>query len=169
MRIVAISGSLRSSSSTSALMRLAAEVAPEGIVVELYEGLGELPHFSPDLDTDDPPQAVQQLRATIRNADAVIFCTPEYAHGMPGSLKNLLDWLVSWTEMGAKPIAAISASPSADGGKYAHAWLVQTLETMAMNIVEKRIVPFVKNRLATNDAALRDELREVVQSLTRST
>ncbi|HEX8618912.1 MAG TPA: NADPH-dependent FMN reductase [Thermoanaerobaculia bacterium] len=165
LRVVAISGSLRSSSSTSALLRLAGEVAPSDVSITFYEGLGDLPHFSPDLDTDDPPPAVAALRALLRDADALLICTPEYAHGMPGSLKNMLDWLVSWTELVGKRIAALSASPSADGGSYAHAWLVQTLEVMSTNVVTKLKVPFVKNRLATNDETLKDELRGVLSAL----
>jgi NAD(P)H-dependent FMN reductase len=165
MRVVAISGSLRTSSSTSALLRLAATVAPEHVEVTLYEGIGDLPHFTPDLDTDDPPPAVQTLRAALREADALVICTPEYAHGMPGSLKNMLDWLVSWPELVGKRIAALSASPSSDGGSYAHAWLVQTLQVMSTEVVATLIVPFVKNRLASNDEKLREELRAVLYRL----
>jgi chromate reductase len=165
MRIVAISGSLRASSSTSAVLRLAREVAPAHVDVTFYEGVGDLPHFTPDLDTDDPPAAVQTLRAVLREADALLICTPEYAHGMPGSLKNMLDWLVSWPELVGKRIAALSASPSSDGGSYAHAWLVQTLEVMSTNVVATLIIPYVKNRLAANDEKLRAELREVLYRL----
>lgn len=165
MRVVAISGSLRASSSTSAVLRLAKEVAPATVEVTFYEGVGDLPHFSPDLDTDDPPPAVQTLRAALREADALLICTPEYAHGMPGSLKNMLDWLVSWPELAGKRIAALSASPSSDGGSYAHAWLVQTLEVMSTNVVATLTIPYVKNRLASNDEKLRAELREVLYRL----
>jgi len=165
MRVVAISGSLRTSSSTSAVLRLAAEVAPADVEVSCYEGLGDLPHFTPDLDTDDPPPAVQVLRAALRDADALLICTPEYAHGMPGSLKNMLDWLVSWPELVGKRIAALSASPSADGGSYAHAWLVQTLEVMSTNVVAKLTIPYVKTRLAANDEKLREDLRAVLYRL----
>lgn len=165
MRIVAISGSLRTSSSTSALLHLAATVAPEHVEVTFYDGIGDLPHFTPDLDTDEPPPAVQTLRATLREADALVICTPEYAHGMPGSLKNMLDWLVSWPELVGKRIAALSASPSSDGGSYAHAWLVQTLQVMSTEVVATLIVPFVKNRLASNDETLREELRAVLYRL----
>ncbi|HYK01260.1 MAG TPA: NAD(P)H-dependent oxidoreductase [Thermoanaerobaculia bacterium] len=165
MRVVAISGSLRASSSTSAVLRLAKEVAPPNVEVTFYEGVGDLPHFTPDLDTDEPPAAVQTLRAALREADALLICTPEYAHGMPGSLKNMLDWVVSWPELVGKRIAALSASPSSDGGSYAHAWLVQTLEVMSTNVVATLIVPYVKNRLASNDETLRAELREVLYRL----
>ncbi len=165
MRVAAISGSLRAASSTSAVVRLAAEVADAEVTV--WEGLGELPHFSPDLDTDHPPPAVQSLRDAIDAAGALLICTPEYAHGMPGSLKNLLDWLVSWTGFPRKRVAALSASPSSDGGHYAHAWLVQTLTVMSADVVATLIIPFVKQRLASNDEVLRNELRDVVAALSR--
>ncbi|HYO75891.1 MAG TPA: NAD(P)H-dependent oxidoreductase [Thermoanaerobaculia bacterium] len=167
MRIVAISGSLRTSSSTAAVVRLAADVAPE-VELVLYDALGELPHFSPDLDHDAPPSSVATLRQMLSDADALLICTPEYAHGMPGSLKNLLDRLVSWTGFAGMRVAALSASPSADGGKYALQWLVQTLTMMSAEIVTTLTVPYVKNRLATNDEVLRNELREAVRALSGS-
>jgi NAD(P)H-dependent FMN reductase len=166
VRIVAISGSLRTSSSTAAVVRLAADVAPEVDFV-FYDALGELPHFSPDLDADPPPPAVATLRALLSDADALVICTPEYAHGMPGSLKNLLDWLVSWTGFAGMRVAALSASPSADGGKYALQWLVQTLTMMSAEIVTTLTIPFVKQRLASNDPRLREDLRGAIDALAK--
>ncbi|MDQ3280847.1 MAG: NAD(P)H-dependent oxidoreductase [Acidobacteriota bacterium] len=169
MRVLAISGSLRIASSTSQLVRLAAQVAPDGVEFAFYDALGELPHFTPDLDTDNPPASVQQLRDAIASADALLICTPEYAHGMPGSLKNLLDWLVSWPGFVGKRIGAMSASPSADGGNYAHEWLMQTVTVMSADVVKEAsiVVPFVKKRLASNDDSLRDDLRNAVAALAR--
>jgi NAD(P)H-dependent FMN reductase len=168
MRILAISGSLRTSSSAAAVVRLAAEVAPEGVGFTFFDGLGDLPHFTPDLDTEAPPATVQALRDLLAGADALLICTPEYAHGMPGSLKNLLDWLVSWTGFVGTRVAALSASPSADGGSYALQWLVQTLTVMSADVVTTMTVPFVKNRLATADEKLRQELAAVVRALSAS-
>lgn len=134
-RIVAISGSLRPDSSNTALLRALATLAPDGVSVTLYHELGELPHFSPERDIEPAPHAVQTLRDLISGSDAVVICTPEYAHGMPGSLKNALDWLVGSGELVDKPVAALSASPSADGGANARAWLVQTLTVMSAKVV----------------------------------
>src|SRR5437764_1175741 len=98
VRILAISGSLRAVSSNTALLRAAAALAPEGVEVELYGGLGDLPHFNPDLDDPDhkdrEPAAVTDLRARVRSADGLLIAAPEYAHGVPGAMKNALDWLV---------------------------------------------------------------------------
>ncbi|MCU1282509.1 MAG: NADPH-dependent reductase [bacterium] len=135
MRIVAISGSLRAQSSNGALLRAAASVAPAGVEVELYEELGTLPHFNPDLDEEGmtPPPAVASLRARLGAADAVILCSPEYAHGMPGALKNALDWLVSVGALVGKPTAVINASPTS--GEHAQAQLVEVLTTMSWRVV----------------------------------
>jgi chromate reductase len=104
------------------------------VVVESYAGLALLPHFSPDLDVEPFPEPVAALRAVIGAADGLVIATPEYAHGMPGSLKNALDWLVSATEPIHKPILLISASPS--GAAHAHAQLSEVLRTMSMRLVD---------------------------------
>src|SRR5271165_5402171 len=93
MRILAISGSLRSTSSNTAVLRAARTVAPSGVDIIIYEGLGALPHFNPDLDGNKPPQSVLELRYEVGLADALLISSPEYAHGVPGCLKNALDWL----------------------------------------------------------------------------
>lgn len=166
-RIIAISGSLRDQSSTGAVVRLVRDLASHDVDVAIYDGLGDLPHFSPDLDSDEHrPASVTHLRSLLRDAHALLICTPEYAHGMPGSLKNLLDWLVSAPELVGMRVAALSASPSGDGGRYAHAWLVQTLTVMSTNIVSTLIIPFVKKRLGEGDPGLREELAGVVATLT---
>ena len=132
MRIVAISGSLREGSSNSALIKAAIAVAPTEIEWVVYEQLSDLPHFSPDLDIVPPPPPVAQLRAIVASAQAVLICTPEYAHGVPGSLKNALDWLVSSGELAGKPVALFVAS---SGGEWARASLSNTLE-----VIEARVI-----------------------------
>lgn len=121
MKIVAISGSLRAASSNTALVRAALASPPPGVETMLYDGLASLPHFSPELDGDAAPASVWNFRAQIASADGVLICTPEYAYGIPGSLKNALDWLVTSGELWRKPVAVLSASPSALGGEKAHA------------------------------------------------
>ncbi|HKS22843.1 MAG TPA: NADPH-dependent FMN reductase [Thermoanaerobaculia bacterium] len=159
MNVIGISGSLRARSSNAALLRAAARVAPPGVRVTLYESLGELPHFNPDLDEEGtaPPPAVAALRRLLIDADAVLISSPEYAHGVPGALKNMLDWLVSTGELVDKPVALLNASPV--GGAYAQASLLETLRTMNWNVVETAccIEPFVPRKITgelTDDAAL---------------
>jgi chromate reductase len=104
MRILAISGSLRASSSNTALLQAAATLATRDVEVVLYEGLGDLPHFNPDLDGATVPQAVSVWRSKIRDTDGALFSVPEYAHGVPGVLKNGLDWVVGIGEFVDKPV-----------------------------------------------------------------
>jgi Predicted flavoprotein len=135
-RILAIAGSLRAHSSNGTILQAAAQVAPPGVIVEIYDGLSMLPHFNPDLDRalDDPllPAAVHALRAAVERADAIIISSPEYAHGVPGSLKNALDWLVGGSEMVEKPVALWNTAPHAT---HAQASLAETLRTMSVRLV----------------------------------
>jgi len=149
MKIVAISGSLRAASTNTALVRAAAALAPKGMEVTVYDGLGNLPHFSPELDGDNAPAAVQSLRGLTGGADGILICTPEYAFGMPGSLKNALDWLVTSGELWRKPVVALSASPSALGGEKAHAALLLTLSALEADVVADGSlrVPFVTTKV----------------------
>ncbi|MFL5560084.1 MAG: NADPH-dependent FMN reductase, partial [Gemmatimonadaceae bacterium] len=136
MRILAISGSLRASSSNRAVLEAVRELAPAGVEVELYNGLADLPHFNPDDDVDPLPSAVAAWRAEIARADALLLCSPEYARGVPGSLKNALDWLVSGFEIIGKPIASINASPLSSAGQDA---LLTTLRTVGNLVTEASI------------------------------
>ena len=147
MRVVMISGSLRAGSSNTALLRAAAQVAPPGMELVLYEGIGELPHFNPDLDGEGavPPPAVAELRALLAAADGALFSTPEYALGLPGSFKNAFDWLVSSGELYGKPALILNAAPA--GADRAQAALVQTLTMISMNVLPaSRLTPFVQKR-----------------------
>ena len=109
MKILTISGSLRARSSNTELLRAAQLVADPSWVFDHYDGLASLPHFNPDLDFEGatPPEPVRDLRARIAAADALLISSPEYAHGVPGSLKNALDWMVSDAAMIGKPIALL--------------------------------------------------------------
>ena len=131
MRILAISGSLRAVSSNTTLLRAAALLALEGMEIVLYGGLADLPHFNPDLE-DAEPSPVTDLRRQVREADGLLISSPEYAHGVPGSLKNALDWLVGGSEIVGKPIALWNASPRAT---HAQESLAETLRTMSTRLV----------------------------------
>lgn len=171
MRIVAISGSLRADSSNAALLRAAAALAPASMQVTLYEGIGTLPHFNPDIDRegDIPPAAVAHLRALLGEADGVIISSPEYAHGVPGALKNALDWLVSSGELIDKPVVLVNASPN--GGKWAQASLLETLTMLSARVlVEASLIePFVPKKLDTAgslaDPAVSNALRATLDAL----
>jgi chromate reductase len=113
VRVLLISGSTRSGSANTAALRTLAATAPDGITAQLYGGLADLPAFSPDDDPPPPPAAA--LRAQIAAAGALLFCTPEYAGTLPGSLKNLLDWTVGGGEIYGKPAAWINVAAGGRG------------------------------------------------------
>ena len=133
INILGISGSLKSTSSNTNILKSISSIAPTHVSVKLFEGLDTLPHFNPE--TIETIKAVENLRQQIKEADAVIFSTPEYAFGVPGVLKNALDWLVSSGELNEKPVVAISASPLYSGGDKALASLLLTLTALGTNMV----------------------------------
>ena len=119
--ILAISGSLRSSSLNSAALRaVARSAAGSGIPLSIDDSIGALPHFSPDLEAE-PPTAVQRFRKTCEGADAVLLAVPEYAFGIPGAFKNALDWTVGSGSIYRKPVALLSVAPRGRGGNVRHA------------------------------------------------
>jgi chromate reductase len=132
MRILAISGSLRAASINSALLRATLRLTPAGMDIVLFNGVGSLPLFNPDLETRVPPQ-VNALRHAVAETDALLIASPEYAHGVSGAMKNVLDWLVSFEPFIHKPVAVFNASPRAH---HADAALREILKTMSAVIVE---------------------------------
>jgi chromate reductase, NAD(P)H dehydrogenase (quinone) len=136
-RLLLISGSLRTNSTNTAVLRTAQARAPEGVDAALYEGEAGLPHFNPDDDVEPVPLAVADLRASVHAADAVLFSVPEYAGAMPGSFKNLLDWLIGDDQPGSiagKRVAWINVSTR--GAVNAHESLRKVLGYAGATIVE---------------------------------
>jgi chromate reductase, NAD(P)H dehydrogenase (quinone) len=145
IRILAISGSLRQASSNTALLEAAIALSSPNVEMKLYGGLGDLPHFNPDLEPTEPP-SVTNLRSQIKWADGLIISSPEYAHGVPGVLKNALDWLVSGEEFVGKAIALFNASPRAT---HAQASLTEILTKMSVRIIPEAsiTVPLLGKKL----------------------
>ena len=131
MNIVAVSGSLRRISSNTELLRAATLLAPAEMRITLYADLGNLPQFSPDLDENAPP-IVEVWRQLLLDADGVLICSPEYAHGIVGALKNALDWVVGTMNLVGKPVGLINVSARA---VHAQAALHEVVTTMGWNIV----------------------------------
>jgi chromate reductase, NAD(P)H dehydrogenase (quinone) len=165
MQILAISGSLRGASSNTSLMQAATIVAPEGVRVVIYNGLDTLPYFNPDLDGEGaiPPATVAELRRQVEEADGVLISSPEYAHGVPGVLKNGLDWLVSSGETVGKHVALVNASPRAT---HAQESLAETLSTMAAIIVPQAsiAVPLSGRKLDASGIASDPEISALLRS-----
>jgi NAD(P)H-dependent FMN reductase len=165
MKIVAISGSLRHGSSNTAALRAAAQLAPAGVEIVLFDGIAGLPFFNPDLDGAEVPDTVAAFRAVIGNAHGILISSPEYARGIAGVMKNALDWLVASFEFPDKPVALINTSPRAT---HALAALRLTLETMSARIVDKACVTLPLLGTASgeddiiNDVQLAEPLREAM-------
>jgi NAD(P)H-dependent FMN reductase len=153
-KILAISGSTRQNSTNYNLLKAIAALFEATIELNIFENINTLPHFNPD-DADKDIAAVAQLRQAIANADGVIICTPEYAHGVPGSLKNAIDWTVSSNEFSHKPTALITASTD---GRSGHAALLETLRTIEAENVDQLqlLIQFARTKIG-NDNIIKDE------------
>ena len=166
MRVLAISGSLRAHSSNTALLRAAAMIARPDVEIVAYGGLADLPHFNPDLDEGLPPDVVAKFRAEVAGADALMISSPEYAHGVPGTLKNALDWLVGGVEINGKPVGLVSASARA---LHARASLQETLTVMGAKVIARTISLDGRKNLDANamadDSEISEALRLVIEDL----
>lgn len=133
IHLLTVSGSLRTGSSNSALLAAAGRTAPDGVVVTCYAKLDAIPAFSPDLEEGGPiPPAVAEWRGALARADAVLFSSPEYAHGVPGVFKNALDWVVGSGELVDKRVGLLSASATS---QFAHPQILEILRTMSAAVV----------------------------------
>lgn len=171
--LLLIGGSLRADSVNAAVLKTAQQLAPAATTARLYESLAGLPHFNPDDDREPLHPAVADLRDRIGKADALLFCTPEYAGALPGSFKNLLDWTVGGVEMDRKPVAWINAaSPAAPmGGEDAHASLRKVMGYIGARIVESACARIPLSRRAVgadgviHDPAVRDQIAAALAAL----
>jgi chromate reductase len=141
MRILAVSGSLRDQSYNSALARAAIKLAPEGVEMELFDRLGEIPHYDADIDVEgeDGPDAVRELRDRIAASDALFFVTPEYNGSMSGVLKNAIDWASRPPGGGASLWGKTAAVAGATTGQYGAIWAQQDLQRV-LGIAGARVI-----------------------------
>ncbi|WP_370676847.1 NADPH-dependent FMN reductase [Pleomorphomonas sp. PLEO] len=114
MKILAISGSARHASTNTALLRALQAIAPEDITLDVFNGVGDLPVFSPDLEGSNLPDSVGAFLAMVSQSDGLLISSPEYVRSIPGGLKNAIDWLVSGDQVVGKPIALVHASHRGD-------------------------------------------------------
>jgi chromate reductase len=139
MRVLGITGSLRRDSYNHALLREAAERLPAGAELVEFDRLAEIPPFDADLEALETPAAVAELRAAMREADAVIVATPEYNHSIPGVLKNALDWAsrpAGQSAMTGTPALVIGASTGMFGAVWAQAETRKVLGALGGRVVE---------------------------------
>jgi chromate reductase, NAD(P)H dehydrogenase (quinone) len=142
VRVLAISGSLRSDSNNTALLRALREEAPDGVEVDLWHGLKAIPPYDQDDDLVPGPEAADAFRELVRDSDAVFFATPEYNSSVPGALKNALDWAsrpVATNAFRNKPVAVIGSSAGAFGGVWAAAELRKVLGAMGARVTDAEL------------------------------
>ena len=169
MRILAVSGSLRAGSHNTELLRAAANAAPEGIVVELWEGIGDLPIYDQDLEDGDVPASVRRLRDDWAAADAILFSTPEYNGSVPGGLKNAIDWASrpkGEAPLLNKTVAVLGAST----GQFGALWAQQDLRRI-LGIAGARVVGSELPASRAQDGfgeAVHEGLRAAVEALALS-
>lgn len=166
-KIFAICGSTKQSSSNKSLLNAIAILTNDKFEIEIFSGIDQLPHFNPDIDNETPPRPVEDFRNKLKQADAILICTPEYAMGVPGSLKNAIDWTVSSCEFSHKPTALITASSQGFKG---HASLLETLRVIEANVTDdtQLIISFVKTKVgnsAITDVATQEEVLKVMNAL----
>jgi chromate reductase, NAD(P)H dehydrogenase (quinone) len=174
MRVLAISGSLRAASHNTALLRAAAELAPDGVEVELYQGLDRLPPYNEDHDTEDPPALVADLREQIADADALLISTPEYNGTVPGQLKHAVDWASrpygQGSSLWGKPVAVIGASVTDYGALWAQDHVRKALGIAGARVLETELpVGKAQHRFSADgeltDPETAERLSEIVGEL----
>jgi chromate reductase, NAD(P)H dehydrogenase (quinone) len=176
MKVLALSGSLRRDSYNTKLLHAAARLLPDGVQLELWDRLREVPPYDEDDDVEPVPAAVAALRAAIAGADALLVATPEYNSSIPGQLKNALDWVsrpLAKNPLRGKPVAVVGASTGAFGAVWAQAELRKVLAAMGARVVEGGVaVGHAPTRFEGDhlvDTELREQLAEVVAALVAET
>ena len=166
MRVLGISGSLRRDSHNTKLLRAAAALLAPGAELELWEGLKAVPPYDGDDDNGEPRAWIlQSLDAAIREADVVLFATPEYNHSIPGQLKNALDWLsrpLKTSPLRNKPVAVVGASTGLFGAVWAQAELRKVLSAIGARVVDRELPVGLADDAFTEDGRLVDSDLELV-------
>ena len=173
MKVLGISGSLRRDAWNRKVLRAAGELLPDGVELELWDGLKDVPPYDEDDDVEPAPAAVARLRAAIAGTDAILFSTPEYNSSIPGVLKNAVDWAsrpLATSVLRNKPVAVVGASTGAFGAVWAQAELRKVLAATGARVVEGEVAfGHAPTRFdedgALVDEQLREQLAEVVDTL----
>lgn len=135
MRIVGICGSLQARSANLTLLERARALVPEGVQLDIFDGIRHLPLFNPDLEGEGTPAPVRVLRDALAGADALLLASPEYGHSLPGALKNAIDWVIGSGELDRKLVGVTASTPGPERGKRGLAALCGTLRAVNARIV----------------------------------
>ena len=166
-KVIAICGSTRKQSTNLNYIKAITMLSSETLEITIYEGLANILHFNPDLDNEQPPVEVIDFRNKLKAADGILICTPEYAMGVPGTLKNAIDWTVSSMEFSHKPVALITASPM---GQKGHVSLLETMKIIESDITDETqlLISHAKTKI-NNDFIITDnKTLEEINSLLKA-
>jgi chromate reductase len=163
-KVIAIPGSTRKNSSNHGLIKAIADLSGDELDIIVYEGISTLPQFNPDKDNENVAVEVADFRHQLDNADGIIICTPEYAHGVPGTLKNAIDWTISSSQFPHKPTMLITASTD---GSYGHKALLETLKIIEAKNIDKHemVIRFVKTKINNENKIIDEETLAQVKIL----
>jgi chromate reductase len=166
MKVAAICGSTRKNSTNHRLINAIRELYASELEIILYDRLDSLPHFNPDIEEASMPEQLLEFKQLLRFADGILICTPEYAHGVPGVLKNAIDWTVASCEFSNKPTCLITASTD---GKYGHAALIETLRVIEAGSIDELelLIPFAQTKISREGRITDEKTAGEVQSLIR--
>lgn len=163
-KVIAISGSTRKNSINHSLINAIVDLSAASLDISVFDGIGNLPQFNPDNDGESVTKEVSDFRQQLNNAEGVIICTPEYAHGVPGTLKNAIDWTISSSSFPHKPTMLITAST---GGNYGHKALLETLKAIEAKSVDnlQLVIPFAKTKINMDNKITDDKTHVAVKKL----
>ena len=162
--IIAIQGSTRKNATSNQLINAIATLYSEQVSVNVYDKTSTLPHFNPDDDNNSVAGEVTNFRKQLQQAEGILICTPEYAHGVPGSLKNAIDWTVSSADFYNKPTALITASTD---GSFGHAAMLEILKAIGSGNIENLhlLISFVKTKVNKEGVITHTETISAVKKL----
>lgn len=165
-QMVAICGSTKKASLNLSLIHAIRDLFEHEIECTIVSDIDKLPHFNPDLDHEEPPAPIADFRKKLANAEGILVCTPEYAMGVPGTLKNAIDWMISTTVFSNKPVALITASSQ---GQMGHAALLETLKVIESKVTEETqlVISFIKTKVK-DDRIIDWETEKLVKGVVRS-
>lgn len=149
-KVLAILGSTRQNSTNYSLIKAIADLSAESLDINVFDGIANLPQFNPDNDGESVASEVADFRQQLNDAEGILICTPEYAHGVPGTLKNAIDWTISSSEFPHKPTMLITASTD---GSYGHKALLETLKAIEAKNIDslQMVVPFAKTKISPDN------------------
>jgi NAD(P)H-dependent FMN reductase len=163
-KVVAISGSTRQNSINHSLLKAIADLSATSLDMTIFDGIGNLPQFNPDDDGENVTKEISDFRQQLTNAEGIIICTPEYAHGVPGTLKNAIDWTISSSSFPHKPTMLITAST---GGHHGHKALLETLRAIEAKNIDnlQMVIPFAKTKINMENKITDDNTLSEVKTL----